>query len=279
MSFIFLLGLLSIVHFPSHAHTALVIIDVTLVDMKPATPRCDVTVVIDTDARIAQGGPKVRGAASAIVIDGRGKFLTPGLWDMHVHIFNNSQQAGTDNHKIYFPLLLANGVTGVRDLWTDADDQKLVRIWQGEMAAGKMLAPRIAPGSHIIDGSPTHLPNMLSVSTPEEARRAVRAQKDAGAGFIKIYWRLTPEVYAAIADESKKLGIPFAGHVPFAVSAFQVSDAGQKSIEHLTGLLETCSSKEDELRNAKNMTAPELNEQLWRTYDEQKCRRLYARFA
>ena len=279
MKFIPALTLLSILHFTSHAQTAVVIKDVNVIDMKTAKPRGDVTVVIDKDARIAQIGPKVRMPAHAIVIDGRGKFLIPGLWDMHVHIFNNSHQAGTDNHKIYFPLLIANGVTGVRDLWTDAEDQKLVRLWQAEMASGKLLAPRIAPGSHIIDGSPTHLPNMLGVSTPEEARRAVREQHAAGATFIKVYWRLTPEVYAAIADESKKLGIPFAGHVPFAVSAATASELGQKSIEHLTGILETCSSKEDELRNATNLTPPQLTEQLWQTYDENKCRELFKRFA
>src|SRR5687767_7123813 len=81
-------------------------------------------------------------------------------------------------------------------------------------------------------------------------------RKADGAGFIKVYWSLKPDVYAAIADESKKLGIPLAGHVPFAVSATTASDSGHKSIEHMTGILETCSSKEDELRNAKDMAPP-----------------------
>ena len=120
---------------------------------------------------------------------------------------------------------------------------------------------------------------MLAVATPEEARQAVRRQKAEGAGFIKVYWRLRPEAYLAIADESKKLRIPFAGHVPFALSAFDASDAGQKSIEYLTGLLETCSSKEDELRKATNLTPPQLTEQLWQTNDEIKCRQLFKRFA
>ena len=216
---------------------------------------------------------------NAQIVDASGKFMIPGLWDMHVHLFNNSSRAGTNNKDSYFPLLIANGVTGVRDMWTDVDDLKLTREWQTEMAAGKMLAPRIAVGSSIVDGVPTFLPNMLGVATPEEARRAVRTLKDAGAGFIKVYWLLSPEVYLAIADESKKLQIPFAGHVPFSMSATHVSDAGQKSIEHLTGLLETCSSKEDELRKAKNLSPPELTEELWRTQDEQKCQTLFARFA
>jgi len=256
----------------------LVIKDVFLIDLQKPAAAVRATVVVDGN-RISKVGSSSQVPRNATVIFGRGKFLIPGLWDMHVHIFNNSHQAGTDNHKTYFPLLIANGVTGVRDLWTDVEDQKLVRQWQAEMHAAKLLAPRIVPGSHIIDGSPTHLPNMLGVSTPEEARQAVRDQKAAGATFIKVYWRLAPEVYAAIADESKKLGIPFAGHVPFAISAFDASDAGQKSIEHMTGILETCSSKEDELRKATNLTPPQLTEQLWQTYDESKCRELFKRFA
>ena len=258
--------------------STLVVRNVALIDMRNDRVQIGMTVIVEGN-RITRIGKNIGPPKDARIIDGTGKFLIPGLWDMHVHIFNNTQHAGTDNHEIYFPLLIANGVTGVRDMWTDAEDQILVRNWQVDMAAGKLLAPRIAPGSHIIDGSPTDLPNMLAVSTPEEGRRAVREQKEAGAGFIKVYFRLRPDVYAAIADESKKLGIPFAGHVPFAISAATASNSGQKSIEHLTGILETCSSKEDELRNAKNLTPPQLTEQLWQTYDEKKCTDLFRLFA
>lgn len=258
----------------------LVFTHVTVIDVTGAPSRSNMTVIVEGNRIAAVGGTgKVRIPRDVQVVDARGKFLIPGLWDMHVHIFNNSFAAGTNDSEIYFPLLLANGVTGVRDLWTDPDDLKLVRKWRTEMEGAKALAPRIAAGSSIIDGVPTFLPNMLGVATPDEGRRAVRTMKEAGAGFIKVYWNLSPEVYFAIADESKKLGIPFAGHVPFALSAAQVSDAGQKSIEHLTGLLETCSSKEDELRKAKHLTPPALTDELWKTYDERKCRALFARFA
>ena len=278
MKLIFVLFVLPLLFISASAQNIVVVQDVTVIDMLSPTPKAGMTVVIKGD-RISSLSRSSKIPKNATVVDGRGKFLIPGLWDMHVHIFNNSQRAGTDNHEIYFPLLIANGVTGVRDMWTDAEDQILVRRWRDGAAAGKLLAPRIAPGSHIIDGSPTHRPNMLSVATPDEARRAVRAQKEAGAGFIKVYWRLLPDVYAAIADESKKLGIPFAGHVPFAVSATTASNSGQKSIEHLTGILETCSSKEDELRRATNLTPPQVTAQLWQTHDEKKCTELFRLFA
>lgn len=252
--------------------------NVTVIDMQSGQPKPQMTVLI-VGNRITALGKKVKVPNNAEIVDASGKFMIPGLWDMHVHIFNNSSRAGTHNKDSYFPLLIANGVTGVRDMWTDAEDLKLTREWQREMEAGKTLAPRIAVGSSIVDGVPTFLPNMLGVATAEEGRRAVRTLKDAGAGFIKVYWLLSPEVYLAIADEAKKLGIPFAGHVPFSMSAARVSDVGQKSIEHLTGILETCSSKEDELRKAKNLTPSALTDELWRTQDEQKCRALFARFA
>jgi imidazolonepropionase-like amidohydrolase len=192
-------------------------------------------------------------------------------------MFNNISRAGTNDKDINFPLFIANGVTGVRDMFSDAEDIKLARQWNAGIDAGTTIAPRIFVGSQIVDGMPTFLPNLLGVKNAEEARAAVRALKKSGAGFIKVYWNLSSEAYFAIADESKKLGIVFAGHVPFLVSAADVSDAGQKSIEHLTGIVETCSSKEDELR--KKEWTPAVGEEMIATYDEQKCLNLFKRFA
>src|SRR4029453_3453788 len=163
-------------------------------------------------------------------------------------------------------------------MWTDPDDLKLVRQWQRDINSSGPVGTRIAPSSSIVDGVPTQLPNMFGVSTPEEARSAVRMLKDAGAGFIKVYWNLSPEAYYAIVDEAKKLRIPFAGHVPYTISAAAASDAGQKSIEHMTGVFDTCSTKEVELQKARELT-PALLEEMWRTQDEQKCRALFRRFA
>ena len=258
----------------------LVLTHATVLDMTGALSKSDMTVVIAGNRITAVGkSSHIRIPKNAGVVDAKGQFLIPGLWDMHVHIFNNSSgPVGTNNKDWYFPLMIANGVTGVRDMWTDPDDLKLVRQWQRDIQAGDMLGPRIAPSSSIVDGVPTQLPNMLGVSTPEEARRAVRMLKDAGAGFIKVYWNLSPEAYYAIVNEAKKLGIPIAGHVPYTISAAAASDAGQKSIEHLTGVFDTCSTKEAELQKARELT-PALAEEMWRTQDEQKCRALFRRFA
>ncbi len=88
----------------------------------------------------------------------------------------------------------------------------------------------------------------ISISDEVSARQTVASVKDRGADFIKVYSLIPREAYFALADEAKKRGIPFAGHVPLSVSAFEASDAGQKSIEHLDGILLACSTIEPELR-------------------------------
>jgi imidazolonepropionase-like amidohydrolase len=113
----------------------------------------------------------------------------------------------------------------------------------------------------------------------------VRTAKREGADFVKVYQRLSRETFLAIADESKKQGLPFAGHVPNSVSAREASDAGMKSIEHLTGVLLASSSREDELRAfAADPTAAPPEEQTRRdrlirdTYSREKEAALLQRF-
>lgn len=248
----------------------------TVIDMTGEQPKPNMTVIVRGN-RIAEVGKNIKIPKNARVVDASGKFLIPGLWDMHTHMFNNISRAGTNDKDINFPLFIANGVTGVRDMFSDAEDIKLARQWNSEIDGGTTIGPRISVGSVIVDGVPTFLPNLLGVKNAEEARAAVRKLKDSGAGFIKVYWNLSPEAYFAIADEAKKLKIVFAGHVPFLVSATDVSNAGQKSIEHLTGIIETCSSKEDELR--KKEWTPAVDEETIATYDEKKCLNLFKRFA
>ena len=253
----------------------IVIRNVTVVNVVTGKLERNVSVAI-VGQRIASAGRQVRPSEGATVINGSGKFLIPGLWDMHVHYFNNFSRIGTDNNEWYGPLFLANGVTGIRDMASDLDDRTKAKAWAAAISNGA-AGPRVAIGSNIIDGDPPFAPGMYAVKDAEAARAAVRLMKEQGAGFIKVYWNLSPESYAAIADESKKLGIPFAGHVPFLVSAFAVASAGQRSIEHLTGIGETCSSKEDELR--KKEWTPEVEKELRATFDKEKCRRLYNLFA
>lgn len=265
----------------SAAHPPLAFTHVTLIDATGAPKRQDMTVVV-VGSRIRDVGPTARIAVpkDARVVDASGKYLIPGLLDMHVHLFSNASRPATNLKEWAFPLFVANGVTGVRDMWTDPDDIALAKQWEREIQVGALVGPRIAWSSRIIDGEPPIWPHSLVVQTADEARRAVRGLARGGAGFIKVYWNLSREAYFAIAEEAKRLRIPFAGHVPFAVSAAEASDAGQKSIEHLTGILETCSTRGDEFRRIpRDQWSPALQSVLWSTYHEQACTALFARFA
>lgn len=218
--------------------SVLVLNHVTVIDATGAPAHSDMTVVI-TGNRITEitSSGKSRIAKDAQVMDVAGKFLIPGLWDMHVHPHGGKQ---------YLPLFLANGVTGIRIMGGHAENIE----WRKEVETGRLLAPHMLVASPIIDGPKPFWPGSVSVNTEAEARYAVVQAKKMGADFIKVYTFLPREEYFAIADEAKKQGLPFEGHVPMAVSAEEASNAGQKSFEHLTGILPALSTHTDELNKA-----------------------------
>lgn len=256
----------------------IVIRNVTAVNVVTGKLDRNVSVVI-TGNRIARVGRGIKPGKGSTLIDGTGKFVIPGLWDMHVHVFNNGFMPGTNHKDDYFPMFIANGVTGVRDMWTDPDDIKLAAEWNAEIEAGRLLAPRLMVASRIVDGAPVVHDNSLGVANANEARSAVRTLKAAGAGFIKVYDLLSRESYFAIAAEAKRLNIAFAGHVPLSVSPWEASDAGQKSIEHLTGMDVGCSTDESRYRSLKQKDwTPALRKELMDSYDDAKCRRMSAVF-
>ncbi|HEV8582652.1 MAG TPA: amidohydrolase family protein [Thermoanaerobaculia bacterium] len=259
----------------------LVFTHVTVIDMTGAPPSLDMTVVITGD-RITDLGKSgaVRAPEGAQVIDATGKFMIPGLWDMHVHWY----------HKDYLPLFVANGVTGIRIMW----GAPLHQQWRQEIEQGALLGPRLAIASPIVDGPKPIWPGSLAVGSDAEGRQAVIRSKQEGAEFIKVYSRLPREAYFAIADEAKKQGIPFAGHVPSSVTVAEASDAGQKSIEHFTGVLDSCSTREEELRKASadawanlpegqafpsRATVRPLTRLSLETFSPEKANTLYARLA
>jgi len=254
---------------------------VTVIDMTGAPPSLDMTVVITGD-RITEIGKSaaVHAPEGAQVIDASGKFMIPGLWDMHVHWY----------HKNYLPLFVANGVTGIRIMW----GAPLHQQWRKEIEQGALVGPRMAIASAIVDGPKPIWPGSIAVGNDAEGRQAVIRSKAEGADFIKVYSRLPREAYFAIADEAKKQGIPFAGHVPGPVSVTEASDAGQKSIEHFTSVLEACSTREEELRKAgqdawSNLPAGQafpsratlrpVTRQMLDTFSPEKANALFARLA
>jgi len=209
----------------------LAITGITVVDCTGNAAQPDTNVVITCDRITALGRSKdVAVPDGAQIIDGRGKFLIPGLWDMHVHFSVAKDLA--------FPALIANGVTGVRDM---GGDLLGIDRWRSEIEAGRRVGPRIFRAGPFVDGPKEDPTWRLKVTTPAEARRAVLSLKQDGVDFIKVH-NLVPRVaYLALADECRKRRITFVGHIPRGISAEEASDAGQKSIEHSETLLEAAN--------------------------------------
>jgi imidazolonepropionase-like amidohydrolase len=177
----------------------------------------------------------------AATVNGKGLYLIPGLWDMHVHLDFGDWFPGSRG--IVLPMLIANGVTGVRDMGSELAE---VQNWRNEIEAGRLVGPRIYTSGPMLDGPKPRFPSSIAITTPEDGRRAVDDLQRRGADFIKLQSLIPREAVLAIADEAKKQQIPFVGHVPDSVRASEMSDAGQKSFEHLIGILEGSSAKEDE---------------------------------
>jgi imidazolonepropionase-like amidohydrolase len=275
-----LLILLCILWAPFMQAQTLAIQHVTVIDAtgKPAQP--DLTVVIE-GGRIASVTPsaKAKIPKGAQIVDGVGKFLIPGLWDMHAHDLTDTFPHEGVPFWWSYGLYLANGVVGVRDMWGPED----ANAWRAKLAASGKLAPMMYSGSPIIDGPKPVSKEMISVATEAQGREVVDRYKDHGSDFIKVYERLPRDVYFAIADEARKRGIPFAGHVTHSVTVAEASDAGQKSMEHLFGVELACSIQGEEALRAGRGRRGLVDSLLMygralKTYDDAKAQSLFARF-
>lgn len=222
----------------------------------------------------------------ATVVDGNGRFLIPGLWDMHVHALDPSRWSWGSL------LMVANGVTGFRDPATVRPLAEVASI-RADVAEGRIVAPRFVTAGPLIDGPPPIFNEFLTVESAEKMRKAVQSLHEEGADFVKVYTRLSRDAFIAALDEAKKHGMPVVGHVPLALTAAEASAMGMKSVEHSYRHRLACSAHEQEMRsmleqqiraaaekNWKNYyEIEERNWQLGLSYDEKKCRELGRTFA
>jgi len=171
------------------------------------------------------------------IIDGNGKYVIPGLWDMHTH-------ALWENVTLFNKLMVANGVTGFRDMW--GSDSVASKFRQG-INNGTYLPQRFIYANHMIDGDPPIWEGTVSVSNMTEAINVVDSLAETDTDFIKVYSNLSKESFLAVAERSRELGIDMVGHIPTSVPAEEAIKAGLKSIEHLYGIIEAHSPLRDSL--------------------------------
>ncbi len=224
---------------------------VTLINTSESSTEEDMTVIVEGNCISIIGKTKQISLPKGVqVINATGKYLIPGLWDMHVHTEDTGFPAWDDpwfqenreqNKDIFFSLFIANGVTGIRDA---GGEFPILQRWRKEIEQGKIIGPRmILPGKYITSGSqeygydPT---TDILLTNEDDARRAVMEVKNSGADFIKIMAMPSEKVFIAFADEAKRQEIPFLGHAE-GISVFVASEYGYASIEHLGAILAECA--------------------------------------
>jgi imidazolonepropionase-like amidohydrolase len=250
---LFLLGAITLLSSCSKPpKPVLAITHVTVIDATGSAPQPDMTLLI-TDQRIAAIVPSktVRIPYNALILDAAGKFLIPGLADMHIHLTGATEPAGS--REFIIPLLLANGITTARDMGGYLES--LIPLRE-EIEQGKRLGPQIFFAGPYLDGSPPSFQPSFVVTNAVEASEDVRALIQRGVDFIKVQSILSRDAYFAIANVCRREHITFVGHVPDRVTAAEASDAGQKSIEHLTGVLRACSKDEPRLMREQFLITP-----------------------
>lgn len=208
----------------------LALTDVTVIDVDRGERLAERTVVI-RNGRIEALGPPGTTAVpdGAEVVSGRGQFLMPGLWDMHVHL------GGYEGARRHLPLLLTNGITGVRDMASPLDD--VLRLRQ-EVRDAAVLGPRLVVAGPLLQGplpAQLRMPLLISIDTTAQAASTADRLHNRGVDFIKVQDALPRDIYFAIAEAAQRNRLALAGHIPPTLTASEAANAGQDSIEHLGG--------------------------------------------
>ena len=231
-----LLAALSIVSaVPAIAQTT-TIDNVTIVDVTNGRLQARKSIVIEDNriTRIENANAATRAGAT---LDGTGMFVIPGLWDMHIHAhFTNDTARFHSTSEVMLPLFIVNGVTGVRDLGSNLEATLGAR---DSIAAHQLAGPRMLVSGPMIDGPTSRYAAAIKVTTPDEARAAVRMLKERGVDLIKTQSLIPRDAYFALAEEATRIGIPFEGHVPNSVTAMEAIAAKQRSFEHFIGVSDT----------------------------------------
>ena len=246
---------------PPPQEPTLVITNVTVVDVDSGRLVPDRTVIVRGTRIAAVGEASLTPLpANAVVVDGSGRFLIPGLWDFHVHALFDPEAART-----FLPRFVAAGVTGVRDMGGSLGVLRAVR-WA--MLAGTMVGPRLVAAGAVLDGPEPVDPSVsFAVGDSADASAALDSLVRAGADFVKVYTLLPREAYFVVLREAHRRGLQVVGHVPIGVSVREAVDSGQRTIEHLrdeVGQLcmsaadQSCSSLLDTLRARGTWLVPTL---------------------
>jgi imidazolonepropionase-like amidohydrolase len=208
--------------------------DVTVIDVSTGAARPHMNVLID-DGKISRVGPSASTAipASDRIVSGKDKFLIPGLWDMHVHLY----------YKQYLPLFIAFGVTGVQDMGSDFSKTK---AWRDEIEKGSAVGPRIFTSGPPVDGVKSEDPKLPTIvaTTADQGRAAFDRLYKMDVDFIKVLSSLSRAAYFALAEQARHWDLRLEGHIPASITAQEAVEARQKTLEHMFGITKSVASEQ-----------------------------------
>jgi imidazolonepropionase-like amidohydrolase len=278
-----LIAALSLASLPAVAqtHADLLIRHATIVDIEHARLIADQAVVTSAEKIVAVG----RDAAVANswkadqTLDATGRYLIPGLWDMHVH-FGGGVDLIEEN-KALLPLYVAHGITTVRDASGDLPDQVLE--WRGAIASGALFGPTLLSSGPKIEGIKPIWKGTLETGSQADVDAALAKLKALGVDFVKITdSTLKPDLFLYAVSRAHAAGLRTSGHIPMALTVRQAVDAGLSSIEHIDYAFK--AGVKDEAAIAAEFAAgridrAEANRRLDAGFDRATAMRAYAYFA
>ncbi|MEQ5789400.1 amidohydrolase family protein [Erythrobacter sp. NFXS35] len=218
----------------------LAIVDASIVDVQTGEVSVNRTILLEGD-RIAAIVPSDSNFSSRQQFRATGRYVIPGLWDMHIHIRGGDELIAAN--AAWLPQYLSHGVTAVRDGGGDLPD--VVARWRDEIDRGERIGPRIYTSLQKIDGPGSSWPGSIEISSVEEVGAALDNLESRNADFIKLYdSTISHEVYLATLEEAERRGLRTSGHLPMAVTIEQAIGAGIDAIEHEVYLARAASTRD-----------------------------------
>ncbi|NAY91278.1 amidohydrolase family protein [Muricauda sp. JGD-17] len=259
--------------------------NINIVDVKTGKILPTQDILIDGDHIASIRPSNTANYAKQSHIDGEGKYIIPGLWDMHAHPDDPEvwrMNPKEEEKERLLPLFVVNGVTGIRDM---GGDLNLVKRWQSKYANGELLVPKIFAGGPLLDGPNPMWDGSVGIAGPEQVKYVVDSLIHEGVDFLKVYSLLPRETYLELSRYAQEIDFPFVGHVPFTVLPSEAAATGMKSQEHLLEILKECADKPDEqflkkLGSIENRIerSNKINDFRLKTFDGFKADSLYSIF-
>jgi len=251
-----------------------------VVDVEHARIISNQAIAIEGDTIRAVGPDRslTRKFTAPRTIDAAGKFVMPGLWDMHVH-FGGEQLI--EENKDLLPLYVAYGVTTVRDCAEDISN--FVLAWRSDVAAGKLLGPTIYTSGPKLEGHKPIWKGTIEVGSPAEVDAALDRLQAMKVDFVKITDNtLKPEIFLYAVKAAKTRGLKTSAHTPYALTIKQAAVAGLNSVEHLDYLIKAGSPQEASIGadySAKKLSYGEAADKFVETFDPSYAAQEYRRLA